>query len=61
MDILLINKEPNMQRMLIKTISRWRSNFMAVITTSDAIRVIQDGTFDYYLTASKPIFTMEVF
>ncbi|MBU1634916.1 response regulator [bacterium] len=50
MNILLINKEDNIQQMLIETIKRWRSNFMAVTTTSDAIRAIRDGTFDLIIT-----------
>ena len=53
MNILLINKETNIQQMLIKIIEKWRGNVMAVTTTSDAIRAIQDGAFDLVVSESS--------
>lgn len=53
MNILLINNESEIQRMLIKIIEKWRGNVMAVTTTSDAIRAIQDGTFDLVVSESS--------
>ena len=50
MNILLVDKENSIQKLLIETIRKWRGNVMAVTTTSDAIMAIHKGLFDLVIS-----------
>ena len=50
MNILLINNESEIQRILIKIIEKWRGDFMAVTAASDALCALRVGTFDLIST-----------
>ncbi|MCK4640320.1 MAG: hypothetical protein KAU06_03200 [Candidatus Marinimicrobia bacterium] len=59
MNILLVDKENSIQKLLGEIASKWRCNIIAVTTTPDAIKAIHNGVCDIIIADHDILNTIE--